>query len=198
MNDYVRQFWVKATGHQLKNTPVEINISTYDVIDLSNNGEDRWIYTAIQTVDPTNNPVAAEQKWLHLVPYSAYAALKSDNEDLEKHYSSANKEAKDYCDELFELKKENLKQAILLQTLRAELWVAKDSQLRTYDGMAQKADRVDDVEKELLEKTEALEKIRDKQLCDYCENCAPGRCDSGGSLQETASAVLAKYTKEGK
>jgi hypothetical protein len=35
-----------------------------------------------------------------------------------------------------------------LAETKAKLWVVKDSQLRTYDGLAQKADRADELEAE--------------------------------------------------
>lgn len=46
--------------------------------------------------------------------------------------------------------------------LKAKLWVAKDNALRTYDGLAEKADKYDEA-KEMLEKmASALEKIQRK------------------------------------
>lgn len=70
----VREFWVEATGNQ-KDELSEF-LSSDHVIDLSNPGEDRWIYTTIQTVNPGTNSVAMKKKWLHLVEYSAYKEMK--------------------------------------------------------------------------------------------------------------------------
>jgi len=41
--------------------------------------------------------------------------------------------------------------------LKAELWVSKDSQLRTYDGMAQRADMADKLAKVLESEMSVLE-----------------------------------------
>lgn len=48
------------------------------------------------------------------------------------------------------LKAENAK-------LKAELWTAKDAQLRTYDGLAQKADKYDALKEQAEALVEALE-----------------------------------------
>lgn len=37
----------------------------------------------------------------------------------------------------------------LIKELEAKLWVAKDSQLRTYDGLAERADQADELKKKL-------------------------------------------------
>lgn len=48
-----------------------------------------------------------------------------------------------------------------IKELEAKLWVAKDNSLRTYDGMAEKADKYDEA-KEMMEKMAvALKKISD-------------------------------------
>lgn len=53
--------------------------------------------------------------------------------------------------------------------LKAKLWVAKDSSLRTYDGLAEKADKYDEA-KEILEKMVAqLESISKNSCCEQCQ-----------------------------
>lgn len=48
-----------------------------------------------------------------------------------------------------------------LAEANAKLWVAKDSQLRTYDGLAEKAARVDEVEEKLEVARAALGRINE-------------------------------------
>ncbi len=61
MSKAPRDFWVKATGYQN-----EACTSPNKGIDLTLPGEDRWIYTTIQTVHPGTNSVAMKTKWLHV------------------------------------------------------------------------------------------------------------------------------------
>lgn len=56
--------------------------------------------------------------------------------------------------ELQALKEENTK-------LKAQLWVANDARLRTYDGLAQKADKYDEVVKRLEAVKASLNKCKD-------------------------------------
>lgn len=97
-NKRARQYWVKATGGQLK-VPVEINSNEFDNIDLTT-GDDRWIYTVIQTVDPTTNPTSMKQKWLHLIEYSEVERLEAENDLLKRS------EICGYCDFDNSLRKE--------------------------------------------------------------------------------------------
>lgn len=61
----IRVFWVEATGNQ-RDDENGLQNPDYE-IDLTDPGEDRWIYTTIQTVDPGNNSVAKKKKYLKLV-----------------------------------------------------------------------------------------------------------------------------------
>lgn len=74
MSEKTRQFWAKATGYQH-----EACTSPNEVIDLTSPGEDRWIYTTIQTVNPGTDSLSTQNqyKWLHLVEHSAYVKLES-------------------------------------------------------------------------------------------------------------------------
>lgn len=70
-----RVFYLKAVGNQ-SDRPIRIPPELGD-IDLTNPGEDRWIYTLVQTVDPTNNPVSMKTKWLHLIEQRHYQELET-------------------------------------------------------------------------------------------------------------------------
>ena len=61
-----RVFWVKAEGHQLDDT-IRVAKCADDHIDLTQPGENRWIATIIQQVDPGTNPISMTTKWLHLI-----------------------------------------------------------------------------------------------------------------------------------
>ena len=73
----VKRWYVKAQGNQLE-TPVYCQLSEDDCIDISQPGEDRWIATIIQTVDPTNNPRSMTSKWVCMV-------LASDHDRVVAH-----------------------------------------------------------------------------------------------------------------
>lgn len=74
-----------------------------------------------------------------------------------------------------------------IQKLEAQLWVARDSQLRTYDGLATKADNYDDL------------KVHTDQLVDAIEKY--GKCVVMGSREDIIHAgqemrdVLSAYYK---
>jgi hypothetical protein len=56
-----------------------------------------------------------------------------------------------------------------LKKTEAKLWIAKDSQLRTYDGLAQKADRTEELEAKLkiaVDTLTAKRFSRDKSFAD--------------------------------
>lgn len=74
-----REFWIKAEGHQYSNEPIFPGKSDVDTIDLTQNGEDRWIYTIIQTVNPNTNPILNQAKWLHVIDYIYYLEEKEAN-----------------------------------------------------------------------------------------------------------------------
>ncbi len=60
-----RAYFVKAQGHQYEQQSFA-SLTPDDYIDLTIPGEDRWIQTIIQTVDPTTNPTSKTAKWLRL------------------------------------------------------------------------------------------------------------------------------------
>lgn len=69
----IRTVWVKALGNQ-RDEPIRFKPEQGD-IDLTSIGEDRWIYTIIQSVDPGTNPISMLTKWLTLVPLDDYNKL---------------------------------------------------------------------------------------------------------------------------
>lgn len=81
-----REWWVKAQGNQ-QDCSIKIAAQFGD-IDLTNPGEDRWIYTIIQTVNPGNNPVSLLTKWLNFVERSAYDAMAAENKRLREALES--------------------------------------------------------------------------------------------------------------
>lgn len=56
-----KEYWIWAVGEQ---EGLEI--------DLSVPGEDRWVDTTVQTVDPGNNSVAKKKAFIHVIEKSAY------------------------------------------------------------------------------------------------------------------------------
>jgi len=58
----LKKYYVKASGHQNDESPVYARYSDYDVIDMMK-GDDRWIYTIMQTVNPETNPLSTTTDW---------------------------------------------------------------------------------------------------------------------------------------
>lgn len=68
-----REWWIKANGKQENKD-----------IDISLPGEDRWIETTVQSIDPGTNSVALRNAYLHVVEYSELLAYKAEIKRL-KH-----------------------------------------------------------------------------------------------------------------
>jgi hypothetical protein len=78
----VRTFWVKALGNQ-RDVPVRFKPELGD-IDLTVKGEDRWIYTIVQSVNPGTNSVSQMTKWLEVIPKEDHLAIVAELESLLK------------------------------------------------------------------------------------------------------------------
>lgn len=103
---------------------------------------------------------------IHVIEYTAYEDLEYKNDDLQhklERYKKALKIAGECGHGALQTKIMELEDE--LSKTKAELWVAKDSALRTYDGLAQKADKADALEislKELQEQFDAVADHRDE------------------------------------
>ena len=79
--------------------------------------------------------------------------------ELENYAAETNARLEQANERITELTKENAK-------LRAENYVLRDQGLRTYDGLAQKADRADELQRKLEIAASALKFMRDNRLHD--------------------------------
>lgn len=70
----IKFWWLKAQGNQLDKAPV-CSLDCDDDIDVTEPGEDRWIATIIQSVDPEPNPISKKAKWIKIVQKADYDAL---------------------------------------------------------------------------------------------------------------------------
>lgn len=71
-----------------------------------------------------------------------------------------------------------------IKELEAKLWVAKDSALRTYDGLADKADKYDEANEMLEKMATALSVL---EICDGVEKLA------GRQTNDVAKEALKQY-----
>jgi len=103
------------------------------------------------SADPRKIPTNADAPVLaHVIEKSAYDRLKDENELLEKYFKT---ELAPKLSEIEELQSK-------LKKTEAELWAAKDARLRTYDGLAQKADKADKLEAQLKAAVEVMKAVR--------------------------------------
>jgi predicted RNase H-like nuclease (RuvC/YqgF family) len=100
------------------------------------------------------NPRELTHESIQWIPKKYYTQIDKENERLRlEHQDTIDlfvPKIKTLEAEIISLQEENRK-------LKAKLWVANDSQLRTYDGMSQKADDYDEMKKENEEFKNKLE-----------------------------------------
>jgi myosin heavy subunit len=172
-----RKWFVKAQGNQL-DVPVSCKLQPSDNIDLTKPGEDRWIYTVIQSVDPSTNPTSMTAKWLTLVVASALTALQAEleqvKEEAQKDYEDLRKFQAKYiqADQQLTAANAELEQAInqrnefSAQLMAAKSEIAKANE--TIEFLRAECNDFDDEVVTVKAERDRLREVLKNYSCPYC------------------------------
>jgi hypothetical protein len=173
-NKRARHYWVKATGGQLK-VPVEINSNEFDNIDLTT-GDDRWIYTVIQTVDPTTNPTSMKQKWLHLIEFSEVQRLEWKDKMLGEQLAGAESTIKELEDKLETMISVNKNLCATNLELHSEIDKLEDELADSKEHVEHFADKVKEAYNIIIPKLESKLKADLKKAVEALESICGNEC----------------------
>lgn len=127
---------------------------------LHNANDNYYTETQTWTSDFPLGRETLEKCYSRFIEIEAYEAVKAERDTAIQAMNDAHESLRKSGEIDRRLREENSR-------LQAENWIHKDAALRTYDGLAQKADKADELEKEvaaLRAQVQKLEKSLERNL----------------------------------